>query len=134
MGYNVQTAVDNQHHLIIAHEVTNVGSERSQLSRMAMQARDASGIKDLTVVADRGYLKGEEILACHKAGITTYLPKPKTSPSQDKGMFPREAFLFIPETNEYHCPAGERLIWRFNSIERNRRCIATGVQPARLAR
>ncbi|MBB3190983.1 transposase [Halomonas cerina] len=96
VGYNVQTAVDNRHHLIIAHEVTNVGSDRSQLSRMANQARDASGIKDLTVVADRGYFKGEEILECHKAGITTYLPKPKTSPSQAKGMFPRETFLFIP--------------------------------------
>ena len=77
MGYNVQTAVDNRHHLIIAHEVTNVGSDRSQLYRMANQARDAIGIKDLTVVADRGYFKGEEILECHKAGITTYLPKPK---------------------------------------------------------
>jgi hypothetical protein len=118
VGYNVQTAVDNRHHLIIAHEVTNVGSDRSQLSRMANQARDASGIKDLTVVADRGYFKGEEILECHKAGITTYLPKPKTSPNQAKGMFPREAFLFIPESNEYRCPAGERLIWRFKSVEK----------------
>lgn len=118
VGYNVQTAVDNRHHLIIAHEVTKVGSDRSQLSRMANQARDASGIKDLTVVADRGYFKGEEILECHKAGITTYLPKPKTSPSQAKGMFPREAFVFIPESNEYRCPAGERLIWRFKSVEK----------------
>ncbi|GAA0569070.1 IS1182 family transposase [Halomonas salifodinae] len=118
VGYNVQTAVDNRHHLIIAHEVTNVGSDRSQLSRMANQARDASGIKDLTVVADRGYFKGEEILECHKAGITTYLPKPKTSSSQAKGMFPREAFLFIPESNGYRCPAGERLIWRFKTVEK----------------
>ncbi|MCE8022516.1 IS1182 family transposase [Halomonas sp. MCCC 1A11036] len=118
VGYNVQTAVDSRHHLIIAHEVTNVGSDRSQLSRMAKQARDASGITDLNVVADRGYFKGEEILACHKAGITTYLPKPKTSPSQAKGMFPREAFRYVPEKNEYRCPAGERLIWRFKSIEK----------------
>ncbi|MFC0326722.1 transposase, partial [Halomonas organivorans] len=118
VGYNVQTAVDSRHHLIVAHEVTNVGSDRSQLSRMAKQARDASGIKDLNVVADRGYFKGEEILACHKAGITTYLPKPKTSPSQAKGMYPREAFLFIPERNEYRCPAGERLIWRFKNVEK----------------
>jgi len=118
VGYNVQTAVDNRHHLIIAHEVTNVGSDRSQLSRMANQARDASGIKDLTVVADRGYFKGEEILTCHKTGITTYLPKPKTSPSQAKGMFPREAFRYMPGSNEYRCPAGERLIWRFKSVEK----------------
>ncbi|MGM0786032.1 MAG: IS1182 family transposase [Pseudomonadota bacterium] len=118
VGYNVQTAVDSRHHLIIAHEVTNVGSDRSQLSRMAKQARDDSGIKALNVVADRGYFKGEEILACHKAGIITYLPKPKTSPSQAKGMFPREAFRYMPESNEYRCPAGERLIWRFKNVEK----------------
>ncbi|MEA3250599.1 MAG: IS1182 family transposase [Pseudomonadota bacterium] len=118
VGYNVQTAVDSQHHLIVAHEVTNVGSDRSQLSRMAKQARDASGVSDLNVVADRGYFKGEEILACHEAGITTYLPKPKTSPSQAKGMFPREAFRYIPGSNEYRCPAGERLIWRFKNVEK----------------
>jgi len=118
VGYNVQTAVDSRHHLIIAHEVTNVGSDRSQLSRMAKQARDDSGIKALNVVADRGYFKGEEILACHKAGIIPYLPKPKTSPSQAKGMFPREAFRYMPESNEYRCPAGERLIWRFKNVEK----------------
>ena len=131
VGYNVQTAVDNRHHLIIAHEVTNVGSDRSQLSRMAKQARNASGIKDLTVVADRGYFKGEEILECHKADITTYLPKPKTSPSQAKGMFPREAFVYMPESNEYRCPAGERLIWRFKSDEKGQtlHCYWSSVCP-----
>lgn len=118
MGYNVQTAVDSRHHLIIAHEVTNVGSDRGQLPRMAKRARDASGISDLNVVADRGYFKGEEVLACHEAGITTYLPIPKTSPSQARGLFPREAFRYVPERNEYRCPAGERLIWRFKNVEK----------------
>ncbi|SJN13246.1 Mobile element protein [Halomonas citrativorans] len=118
VGYNVQTAVDSQHHLIVAHEVTNVGSDRRQLYRMAQQARDASAVSGLHVVADRGYFTGEEILACHKAGITTYLPKPKTSPSQAKGMFPREAFRYEPERNEYRCPARERLIWRFKNVEK----------------
>ncbi|EPC03351.1 transposase [Litchfieldella anticariensis FP35 = DSM 16096] len=118
VGYNVQTAVDSRHHLIIAHEVTNVGSDRGQLSRMAKRARDASGTSDLNVVADRGYFKGEEVLACHEAGITTYLPKPKTSPSQARGLFPREALRYVPERNEYRCPAGERLIWRFKNVEK----------------
>lgn len=63
MGYNVQTAVDSQHHLIVAHEVTNAGSDRRQLYRMAKEARDASGVSDLHVVADRGYFTGNEILA-----------------------------------------------------------------------
>ena len=118
VGYNVQTAVDSRHHLIVAHEVTNVGSDRRQLSRMAKQARNASGVSDLHVVADRGYFTGEEILACHEAGITTYLPKPKTSPSQAKGMFPREAFRYVPERNEYRCPARKRLVWRFKNVEK----------------
>ncbi|MFC3284806.1 IS1182 family transposase, partial [Litchfieldella rifensis] len=118
VGYNVQTAVDSRHHLIIAHEVTNVGSDRGQLSRMAKLARDASGVSDLNVVADRGYFKGDEILACHEAGITPYLPKPKTSPSQARGLYPREAFRYVPERNAYRCPAGERLIWRFKTVEK----------------
>ncbi|ALM53765.1 IS1182 family transposase [Halomonas huangheensis] len=118
VGYNVQTAVDSQHHLIVAHEVTNVGHDRGQLSNMARQAREATGIKELKVVADRGYFKGEEILACHKEGITTYLPKPLTSPSQAKGFFPRDAFRYLPKSNEYSCPAGQRLTWRYETIDK----------------
>jgi hypothetical protein len=74
VGYNVQTAVDTQHHLIVAHEVTNVGSDRDQLSSMAKQARDAMAPEALSVVADRGYFKSEEILACHDANITSMCP------------------------------------------------------------
>ncbi|MDI5985351.1 IS1182 family transposase [Halomonas sp. M4R5S39] len=117
VGYNVQAAVDSQHHLIVAHEVTNIGHDRGQLANMAKQAREATGIKELEVVADRGYYKGEEILACHKERITTYLPKPVTSPSQAKGLFPRGAFRYSSESNEYICPARQRLIWRFETIE-----------------
>ncbi|WP_146002244.1 transposase, partial [Pseudomonas brassicacearum] len=72
VGYNVQTAVDTKHHLIVAHEVTNVGHDRDQLSSMAQQAREAMQIESLSVVADRGYYKSVEILACHEAGITAY--------------------------------------------------------------
>ena len=81
IGYNVQTAVDTEHHLIVTHEVTNVGNDRGQLSNMAKQARAAMDNDELTAVADRGYFKGEEILACHEAGIKTYVPKPQTSSS-----------------------------------------------------
>jgi len=55
VGYNVQTAVDIEHHLIVAYEVNNVGSDRSQLSNMAMNARTAMDTKELTVLADRGH-------------------------------------------------------------------------------
>lgn len=69
VGYNVQTAVNTQHHSIVAHEVTMEGYDRSQLSNMAQQARVKMGAQDLTVNADRGYFKGEEIAACAQQGI-----------------------------------------------------------------
>ena len=76
VGYNVQTAVDAKHHLIVAHEVTNVGHDRSQLSTMALAAREAMGKKRLKALADRGYFSGEQIKACDDAGITAVVPKP----------------------------------------------------------
>ncbi|SUD13023.1 IS1182 family transposase [Aquipseudomonas alcaligenes] len=118
VGYNVQTAVDTQHHLIVAHEVTNKGSDRDQLSSMAKQAREAIGSKTLSVVADRGYFKSEEILACHDANITAYVPKSLTSGAKADGRFNRDAFVYNAVKNEYTCPAGDALIWRFSSIEK----------------
>ncbi|HUE94777.1 IS1182 family transposase [Pseudomonas sp.] len=118
VGYNVQTAVDTQHHLIVAHEVTNRGSDRDQLSSMAKHAREAIGPETLSVVADRGYFKGEEILACHNANITAYVPKPMTSSAKAEGRFNKDAFVYDATKNEYTCPAGEALIWRFSSVEK----------------
>ena len=117
VGYNVQAAVDAQHHLIIAHEVTNVGNDRAQLSKMAQQARDASGQDALTVIADRGYFKGEEILACEQAGATPLVPKPLTSGAKAEGRFGKQDFVYIPEDDVYRCPAGELLTWRFDRVE-----------------
>ena len=97
VGYNVQTAVDAKHHLIVAHEVTNVGNDRSQLHNMASQAKEALDVEALDVVADRGYYKGEEILACEQDDITTYLPKPLTSSSVKKGLFSKRDFIYHPE-------------------------------------
>jgi transposase len=117
VGYNVQTAVDAKHHLIVAHEVTNVGHDRTQLTPMAKQARDAVGKDDLTVLADRGYFKGEEILDCEKAGINALVPKPQTSNNQAKGQFDKRDFRYIPARDEYRCPADQRAVWRFTTIE-----------------
>lgn len=117
VGYNVQTAVDAKHHLIVAHEVNNNGSDRDQLSSMAIQARDAMGVQQLTVVADRGYFKGEEILACEKNGITTIIPKPLTSGSKTEGRFGKQDFIYLAQDDEYRCPAGQRLIRHSKSIE-----------------
>ncbi len=117
VGYNVQTAVDAKHHLIVAHEVTNQGSDRSQLSPMATQASDALDTEDLAVIADAGYFKNEELLSCHEAGITANVPRPQTSGNQAKGLFGRKDFHYVPEKDEYRCPADERLIWRMTSEE-----------------
>ena len=105
VGYNVQAVVDAQHHLIVTHEVNNVGSDRSQLSTMAMRARTAMGVEDLTVVADRGYYKGEEILACDEAGITTYVPNSNTSNNEAKGLFAKRSFRYIAKDDEYRVRA-----------------------------
>ena len=118
VGYNVQTAVDAEHHLIVAHEVTNSGSDRNQLFSMAKHARTAIDKETLEVVADRGYFTGKEIKACDEAGITTFVPKPKTSGSKAAGRFDKQEFHYMPEDDEYRCPAGQRLSHRFISVEK----------------
>jgi len=118
VGYNVQTAVDAKHHLIVAHEVTNIGSDRDQLSATAKQACAAMGTEELTAIADRGYFKGEEILACQEAGITAIVPKTTTSGAKADGRFDRADFIYDAETNEYRCPAGPAPIWRYATVER----------------
>jgi len=117
VGYNVQTAVDTKNHLIVAHEVTNVGHDRSQLANMAEQAKTAISASDLNVVADRGYFSGEEIRKCHEAGITAFVPKCLTSGAKAAGRFDKADFIYHAETNEYRCPAGQRLIWRYSTVE-----------------
>jgi len=118
VGYNVQTAVDTQHHLIVAHEVTNTGHDRTQLHHMAQQAKEATGCDALEVVADRGYFSGTELLACEQSSITVYLPKPQTSGNIKQGRFSKRDFIYDVDKDEYQCPAGERLIWRFETEEK----------------
>ncbi|CAB1368191.1 IS1182 family transposase [Denitratisoma oestradiolicum] len=117
VGYNVQTAVDARHHLIVAHEVTNDGLDRRQLTSMAKQARMAIGSETLTVIADRGYFRGEEILACQGAGIKAIVPKTHTSAAKAEGRFDKADFIYDASANEYCCPAEQRLVWRFARVE-----------------
>src|SRR5215471_17472246 len=117
VGYNVQIAVDTQHHLIVAHEVTNVGSDRHQLASMAAQTRSEMGVETLNVVADRGYYDSQEILACEEAGITVTLPKPQTSGAKAAGRFGKQDFVYVAAEDIYRCPAGERLTYRFTNQE-----------------
>jgi transposase len=120
VSYNVQTAVDSKHHLIVAHEVTNATSDRSQLSSMADKAVEALDAKTLTVIADPGYYKGEEIVACYDADITALVPKTETTNRKAKGQFTKADFTYDAESNEYVCPAGERLTYRFDSVEKGK--------------
>jgi len=117
VGYNVQVAVDTEHHLIIAHEVTNTGSDRSQLSHMAKEAQAVLCTDELEAVADRGYFNGEEILACDEAGITVTLPKPMTSSAKADGRFGKQDFVYLADEDVYRCPAGEKLTYRFTAEE-----------------
>lgn len=120
VGYNVQAAVDTQHHLIVAHEVTTVGHDRTQLSNMGKQAKDVLQKETLTVVADKGYYKGEEVVACVTEGITPIMPKCLTSGNKANGLFDKRHFVYDPKSNTYQCPAGELLIERFRSLEKGR--------------
>ena len=117
VGYNVQVAVDTEHHLIVAHEVTNSGSDRSQLANMAKQAKAVLRTEELAAVADRGYFNSPEILDCAEAGITVTLPKPMTSGAKSQGRFGKQDFVYVPEKDVYRCPAGEHLTYRFTAQE-----------------
>jgi transposase len=118
VGYNVQAAVDTKHHLIVAHEVTNVATDRAQLCHMAKQTKAALAADSLDVVADRGYFNSEDILACDEAGITLTLPKPLTSGNRTKGRFVKQDFRYLAEEDAYICPAGERLVYRYTNQEK----------------
>src|SRR4051794_37174585 len=121
VGYNVQVAVDTEHHLIVTHEVTNSGSDRAQLANMAKQAKAVLETETLEAVADRGYFSSLEILACHDAGITVTLPKPQTSGAKSDGRFGKQDFVYLPEEDAYRCPAGEQLPYRFTNEEDGKR-------------
>lgn len=118
VGYNVQAVVDAEHHLIVAHDVTNDGHDRAQLSRMATKAREALGTERMTALADRGYFNAPEILACEEAGVIPLVPKPLTSNSKAEGRFDKRDFIYDEAADEYECPAGERAIHRFTAEEK----------------
>ena len=118
-GYNVQLAVVIQHHLIVAHEVTNFGHDRTQLASMAKRTKAAIGTESLGVVTGRCYFKGEDLRACEQANSTTLLPKPQTSGNMAKGLFGKRDFIYDTEADEYTCPGAQCLIYRFTRQEKD---------------
>ena len=117
VGYNVQTAVDTETHLIVAHEVTNQGFDRNQLASMARAARQALRSDTLHAIADKGYFSSTQILTCHEDGITTTVPRPETSGNRSKGMFVKADFAYEPDRDVYRCPAGAELTYRYTREE-----------------
>ena len=118
VGYNVQVAVETEHHLIVTHEVTNSGSDRAQLANIASQAKDVLGVDKLEAIADRGYFSGEQILTCDNAGIAVTLPKPMTSGIEAKGRFGKQDFVYLSDEDVYRCPAGEKLKYYYTNEEK----------------
>lgn len=118
--YNVQTAVDAKHKLIVAHDVVNAPTDQAQLSPMAMSAQAILASPDLHAVADRGYYSGPEILACLDAGITPTVPKPHTSANAKLGLFTKEHFQYDAVADTYECPAGNVMTYGYSTVERGR--------------
>ncbi|MGD8815465.1 MAG: IS1182 family transposase [Anaerolineales bacterium] len=120
VSYNVQVAVDSKHKLIVYHQVTNAVTDRDLLAPMAMRAKEALGVDELEVLADMGYYHGKQVKRCLEAGITPYLPKPRTSASRKHGLFAKDDFIYDAENDCYRCPAGETLTLRFQTTDKER--------------
>src|SRR5215831_12117430 len=87
VGYNVQIAVDAEHHLIVTHEVTNQGYDRQQLAPMAFKTQRATGCGKIVALADRGYFNGDQVLSCEGTGVAPIVPKTLTSSGAKRGFF-----------------------------------------------
>ena len=105
------------HHLIVAHEVTHATSDRAQLAPMGKQAQEATGRTALTVLADRSYFAGRQIVVCEEGGMMPYVPKPYTSGAKADGRFGKQDFVSLPEKDAHRCPAGQTTKWWVNRVD-----------------
>ena len=131
VGYNLQAAVDTGSHIVVAHEVINLGHDRTSLANMGHQAREATGEEVLTVLADRGYFSGPEVLACEGTGIVPICPKPLTSGAKADGRWGKQDFVYQVESDTYRCPAGETMTRRLSSVENGMRLHAYATPACR---
>lgn len=120
VSYNVQTAVDSKHKLIAAYEVTNERNDLGQLAVMALQAKEALQVAELTVLADGGYFEGNALKECEQAGITTFVSVPKSKEAERLGIFAQGQFRYDQERDLYVCPQGEELHWTKTTNDRAR--------------
>ena len=115
--YNVQSAVDSKHHLIVAHEVMNK-PDRGQLCRIGEKAQVALRKKTITVVADKGYYSGVDIKNSQDAGMAVLVPKVDTSGSEKSGIFNHSMFKYDAVKDVYICPAEKTMAYRFSAVEK----------------
>jgi transposase len=120
VGYNAQVAVDAKHKLIAAADVTNEGTDCQQLADVALEAKANLELKQTEVVADAGYYNASEVSRCIAHGITPYIPKADTSANTARGLHGKSQFKYDPVKNEYVCPAGAALTYRFSTYELGR--------------
>jgi transposase len=119
-AYNVQTAVDAEHALIVAHAVVLDASDIRCLKPMAEAAKKALEVDNFQVVADAGYSNGEQAAHCEAAGMTPYVPVMRTVNNQGDGtLFERGDFRYEPDTDTYLCPGNKRLL-RKNTNHKDR--------------
>ena len=115
VGYNVQSAVDAEMHLIVTHEETNQGHDRDQLTTMATQAKAVLQREIIHILADKGDFSALELLDCHRAGITAKVPRSDTSEARSKGHFVKADFAYDHDADVYRCLAGQALTYRTTS-------------------
>ena len=116
VGYNVQVAVETNHHLIVTHDVTTSGSDRAQLSRVGKAAKAVMQVI-LEAVDDRGYFNSTEILACQEAGHHRDNAKADDVGCQVGWPLRQEDFVYLPDEDVYRCLAGGRLTYRYSNEE-----------------
>ena len=117
-GYNVQQAVDTEHHLIVAHEVTTRANDHTSLQPTASQAQEALKTDALVVVADTGFMNGAQAQACEDQGITAVVPMQQASHTGDGSLFAKAMFAYDEGSDTYRCPAGA-LLERFKRSKTN---------------
>jgi len=120
VGYNAQAAVDAQHKLIVAADVTNEETDLRQLSGLARQTKETLGVEKLDVVADTGYCSTSEVVTCQAHGITPYVPQADTSANTAQGLYGKSQFRYDAQQDMYVCPAGAELTYRFSTEEKGR--------------
>ena len=107
--YNIQTAVDSKHKLIVEVEVTNEAGDQELLPQMARAAKEGLNVEELEVVADGGYYGCEAIKTCEDENITVYVPVRESKDAELRGVFPLTRFEYDEERDLYKCPAGAEL-------------------------